>query len=373
MWLSFRQTLSDDIQNNFKDLNFKHYQDKKLDSDRLIIQLESLLKLRTFEATEEDDDGEICNITHEYDLIMLDEIESLLRQFSSENTMKNQSRFIFEYLQELLKESKNIISLDGDLDNRSYSFLKTFGEGLYLENTYKVNDKNIKITDDINDFDNEIKKLLKDDKKIVIASMSSEKSKFYSDFIKKLYPNLNVCYYTGSSDAKKKSKDLKNVNEEWIEYDVIIYSPTIEAGVSFDIPNYFYKIFGIINVNSTSQRSFYQMLSRIRNPISKDITVLNDGIKGSNSKCFFNFDEVKSAMVESRKLKIIYKDGKSKSTLDLYDINSIYNEVKDLNKSNSLFIPYLFKLGERKHYNIYKSETYDQTIKEAIKQNKQKK
>lgn len=371
LWLSFRQTLTDDIQNNFKDLNFKHYQDKKLDEDRLIIQLESLLKLRSFEELEEGADGEIYNITAEYDLIMLDEIESLLRQFDSEKTFKDQSRIIFEYLEQLLKKCKHIISLDGDLDNRSYSFLKSFGSGLFLENTVKANNKILKLTDEVNEFDNEIKDLLGKNKKLVIASMSSEKSKYYYDYIKDKFPKLTVTYYTGSSDAKEKSKDLKNVNEEWLKKDVIIYSPTIEAGVSFDVPNHFYKIFGIVNGCSTSQRSFYQMLARVRNPVSNEITILNDGLKGK-SNCFFSFDEVKLAMSESRKLKITYAEGKSKTAIDLYDINSIYNKVEALNKSNGLFIPYLIKLGERKQYTIVKS-TSTQLKEEKLKQDSDRK
>lgn len=371
LWLSFRQTLSNDIENNFKELNFKHYKDKKLDADRLIIQLESLLKLQQYEDFDVDDDGECYNITQQYDLIMLDEIESLLRQFDSEKTFKDQSRLIFEYLEQLLLKCKHIISLDGDLGNRAYHFLKQFGEGIYLDNLYKNNTKELYLTGDVNEYDNEIKQLLKDNKKIVIASMSSNKAHYYHDYIKSKYPNLNVIYYTGNSSATQKTTDLKNVNEEWLKYDVIIYSPTIEAGVSFDVPDHIYKIFGIINGGSTSQRSFLQMLARVRNPILSKITILNDGLK-SRCKSFFNFDEVKNAMIESRKVKVIYKNGTSKTALDLYDINAVYNKVEELNKNNSLFIPYLMKLAIDKGYKWTESE-YTQDKEEKEEQDNERK
>ena len=36
----------------------------------------------------------------------------------------------------------------------------------------------------------------------------------------------------------KKKEDLKNVIENWVHLDILIYSPTIEAGVNFDKVHY---------------------------------------------------------------------------------------------------------------------------------------
>jgi hypothetical protein len=95
------------------------------------------------------------------------------------------------------------------------------------------------------------------------------------------------------------------------------------------------------------------MLARIRYPENNNITVFNNGISGT-SKCFFTFEEVKNAMIETRKLKIIYKDGKSRQDvdLDIYTINYIYNKVEELNKTNSLFKDYLYHIGTEKGYKI---------------------
>jgi nucleoside-triphosphatase THEP1 len=106
LWLSFRQTLSDDIENNFKDLDFKHYQTSKLNVNRLIIQEESLLKLQSYEDVIEAEDGVIENITHQYDLIMLDEVESLLNQYHSQATFGSKTKETFDYLEQLLYKSK---------------------------------------------------------------------------------------------------------------------------------------------------------------------------------------------------------------------------------------------------------------------------
>ena len=73
LWISYRITLTDDISGNFKE--FSSYLDHKYRDDKLIIQLESLLNLDT-DLFEED-------IVPSYDLIIMDEVESILNQFNS--------------------------------------------------------------------------------------------------------------------------------------------------------------------------------------------------------------------------------------------------------------------------------------------------
>ena len=36
---------------------------------------------------------------------------------------------------------------------------------------------------------------------------------------------------------------LLDVNSEWIKYDIVIYTPSVCMGVSFDVKNYFDAIF----------------------------------------------------------------------------------------------------------------------------------
>ena len=45
LFISYRISLSIDLMNNFKHLNFKSYLDNDYDADRLIVQIESLQKL----------------------------------------------------------------------------------------------------------------------------------------------------------------------------------------------------------------------------------------------------------------------------------------------------------------------------------------
>jgi superfamily II DNA or RNA helicase len=68
LWLSYRKTLTNDILGSFKDeFNFKDYQHGEYRADRLIIQLDSLLKLKPCMMFA-DDEYEIPK----YDIIIID-------------------------------------------------------------------------------------------------------------------------------------------------------------------------------------------------------------------------------------------------------------------------------------------------------------
>ena len=42
-----------------------------------------------------------------------------------------------------------------------------------------------------------------------------------------------------------------DVNKKWCKYDIIIYSPTITTGISFDVENYFDNIYMYLCDQST--------------------------------------------------------------------------------------------------------------------------
>ena len=94
LFISYRISLSIDLMNNFKELGFHTYLDKDYSKNRLIIQIESLTKLLNNDFIDE-----YTNFVKQYDLIILDECESILSQFNSP-TFKNESRVTYNYLTE---------------------------------------------------------------------------------------------------------------------------------------------------------------------------------------------------------------------------------------------------------------------------------
>ncbi len=105
---------------------------------------------------------------------------------------------------------------------------------------------------------------------------------------------LNILLIHGNSSDEIK-KELKNIHENIIKYDIFIYSPTIEAGLYIDLTNTFNKLFFILSYGSCSQSAFLQMTARIRKLNNNNITILN--------KCFNNNDISNSGIL--KRLNII--------------------------------------------------------------------
>ena len=68
-----------------------------------------------------------------YDMIILDESESLLAHFD-EQTMSGKAIGIWNFFDELLKHSGKMLLMDGDISDRSLSFASAYGNMTYINN-----------------------------------------------------------------------------------------------------------------------------------------------------------------------------------------------------------------------------------------------
>ena len=204
----------------------------------------------------------------------------------------------------------------------------------------------------------EIENQLNENKKVAIVSMRSEKAKLYYDQLKAKYPTKTIYYYTGKSDDIQKRDHLSDVKTHWGEADVVLYSPTIEAGVNFDCAH-FYKIYGIVSSGSTSQ-----MLARIRKVEDNNILILNESLNDRPTSNYCEIGEVKEALIHTRSniLKyeyVINEEGEEvrrRKDFDTYDLISLYNHTEALNKEAFYFMPYLRELGLSKGYQFKTTE-----------------
>ena len=205
LWISYRKTLTHDITGNFeKEFHFKSYLKGSFYADRLIIQIESLKKI----------DNNMGDEMPKYDLIIIDEVESILNQFNSRETFKGNQRDTYNYLDAVLKNSilngGKIITLDGDTSDRTYNYIETYGKPLNIVNTVNFNTKKIKIVDDRNFFNDALFGALLQGKKIIMPVMSEKEAVFYETEIKERYPELKIMKYTGKTgdDDKAELKDI---------------------------------------------------------------------------------------------------------------------------------------------------------------------
>ena len=416
LWVSFRKSLTNDLCANFEEFEFENYMDEgvKYNCNKLIVQLESLKKItnidfvnkydRPAKQTEiiydsDEEEEEIPETTDEeykkfvdesirikvpkYDIIIIDEIESVLNHFSS-HTFKKQARNDFLLLEHLIKNSNKMICLDGDISNRSIDFINNFGESIIIENKYILNDRTLEFIENRDNFDKDIITNINNKKNVCIICMSSSEAEGRYNTYKNLYPDLTINLYTGHTGSDIKTAHLNNVNKIWNDTNILIYSPTIESGVNFDI-EHFYKIYGVISCGSTSQRAFLQMTARCRKIEDKTILILNEISKKVNTADYWTYKQVLEGLyyghtniLNNVTDKYIYNEltklYEIKTELYLYDKISIYNKVEELNKSRTFFIPYLLQLAESKNYKIIYENSIDKmtrpigdkSIKEGI-------
>jgi hypothetical protein len=367
LWLSYRVTYTDNILDEFKNYGFESYLDGKYDADKLIIQLESLKNLKDVNIFEDFDNDEysIIQTVPKYDIIILDEIESLLKQFDSNKTFKNKNKDTFDYLMNIINVSNKVICLDGDINERALKYISFFGQHMFINNEYNYNERIFNFVSSDVKFDaelieevekvyiynNDIINKTNDKKHISICSMSKTKSIIYKNLLQTKFDDIKILLINGDTGDDDK-KLLKEVNTNIINYDVFIYSPSVEAGVNITIP--FEKLFCVLCDGSVSQRSFLQMTARIRTLNDNNITLLNDSFKLNNCFSFWTFEELKECYknninyLSETQQTIINDTVQTKYIMTNFDIIKIFNKQEILNSHKFYFFKILLQMLDNK-------------------------
>jgi hypothetical protein len=247
LFVSQRKTFTDFICDDFKKYQITNYQDIKdndYNKNRICIQVESLHK-----------------ISRNYDIVVLDEIETILNNYSSATMTK--VRDSWQTLLDCIANCKHCITADAFILQRSIDFVKELSGRsknsgiLMIHNTkpYLENRKAIQLSQDL--FDSHLIDNLKNKKRIVnISSSRDDLLNVYSKITAQTDTTAKI--YERNTD----NSDLKNVNETWKMYDYIGYTPVIQTGISYmDIP------FDLCYANLKSSnlvRDAMQMLMRCR-------------------------------------------------------------------------------------------------------------
>lgn len=389
--LSYRKTLTYNFYDRLKEKGFESYLETiDYNCDRLIVQLESLLKISDVPETLNIrsnnvlDNLEMSEVRKElffddmifdefenlkipeYDLIVLDEIESLLNHMSSP-TFRGNSRYVFDRLVDLLKSSQKVISMDGDFSERSRIFTSKIGKCFHVLNKYKNTDKNLIFVKNETNFRNEMIESIRNNQKIVVCSMSSTYIENFSNEMQEMFPEKQIVCYNSLTDEEQKTHDFKNVQTEWKKLDVLCYSPSLEAGINFPV-KHFHKLYGIlVGKLSTSQRAFFQMMNRVRQIEENNIKLLVP--PNMSFRDDLNFYTIKDGFEAYKKSET--KINQMTKAIDLYDKIMIYNSVETLNKNTSVFLSYFIALAVKKGYTVeYEPYEAPQTTSKRDDKNK---
>jgi hypothetical protein len=261
--VTFRQTFSNSLHERFPE--FMLYNEVVGDLDhircpRLIVQVESLHRIPMPVNAEP------------VDLLVLDEVESIFAQFSS-NLHKH---FVpaFAMFQWMLRTATRVVCLDANLGDRTFRTLQRMRPDHPIQFHWNRHEGRAKsdeyfFTSNHAAWLNKLFSTLRSDCTAVIASNSLAEAETLHATISREFPDKRVGIYSSRTSAEEKSRHFADVHTYWSELDCLIYTPTVTAGVSYE-KVHFDTLFGYFTDSSCDVETCRQMLGRVRNILSKE-------------------------------------------------------------------------------------------------------
>jgi len=212
---------------------------------KLIVQMESIHK--------------IGNYT--YDIVVLDEIETLLRLMIS-STMKDKELASLQVLTRAIRNAGRVIVMDAFLKEETIEWIRSMRyskECKFIQNTYRQiersGDRELYMVDKKDDI---ISLIMDDNSKKVIPCLSKNMAtSLYQMLMNK---GENTLCITGDSDTHIKRMDPHNL---WDKYHNIIYTSAIANSVSYE-KEYFDTLYVIGCRGSAYAEELIQMMGRVR-------------------------------------------------------------------------------------------------------------
>jgi hypothetical protein len=258
LFISSRRTFGIKLLGDIEKHGFKLYSECKeyyIDHNKMICQIDSILRLTN----------------EKFKYVIIDECESLMRYLTSSHfTKNNKSSLIVSNFETKIMEAEKVIIMDADLCDRSITYYKNIMEVDKKDMTIVLN-KFQPYSDYVIQYmaySTWLKALmdkLDNKKKVVIPTASNNQAKDLKLLIEAHHPNMKVLLIHRETSDNDKLDQVINVNTKWNKYNVVIYTPSVCMGISFD-DEYFDHIFAYGCENSLGSQEFCQMLHRVRKP-----------------------------------------------------------------------------------------------------------
>ena len=172
--------------------------------------------------------------------------------------------------------------------------------------------------------------------------MSAGYGKDLKEAISLTFPHLNVVHCTATSGGEATTA-LVCVIMHWKDVDVLIYAPTISAGVSYD-EIHFDMFFGVISTLSCTGQDYHQMLRRARKIKDPGILILNYSNFVLNDNAHYTtYEEMHEYCIRVKDINLRRTHENTGETvqikyeLDDFDRNYIFNRAEEDNSNEHTF------------------------------------
>jgi hypothetical protein len=215
-------------------------------------------------------------------IVILDEVESIVEQLLKANTAVSYQREKIKHLfTEMLKRCDRVIFLDGHLRNSTVEYLQTLmghcKKPVRYLNTYAGNKGQVELLEGVET----VKGIRVNDRSPVIQALSSNTERFVVgadsqeeiealDRVFKAQGRKTLRFDSTTSRSPWAKQFLKDPPEylRANNIEILLYSPSAEAGLNIDIKGYFsdayFLFFGVITTNAQ-----LQLMARVRDPQMK--------------------------------------------------------------------------------------------------------
>jgi hypothetical protein len=226
-----------------------------MEEGTLVIQLDSITRIRDLKGW----------------FVCLDELESIVYHLNNDATMDGAKKAaVWEALRVLMRESIGTLSMDGYLSSRGVDFVRsmTLREPLIIENTYRPPRRRAIDLKSFPQFCRKAVEMVRIGKRLFIWLASKRKARELYELL--LAEGKRVLFLREGMSVEE-MRTLEDVNTRWLEYDVVICTPTLFLGVSFDVVNHFDHVFIYGSSHSSCPRDTAQALARVRHPTSSTL------------------------------------------------------------------------------------------------------
>jgi hypothetical protein len=287
LFITYQRLLSIKYSFDLQDLNlgFLNYMDAESSNaiyhNKVIVCLDSLCKVQT----------------RNFDFIILDEVTSVLLHFNSQH-MSSKSSQICALLELLLLQARHVILLDACVDNTivhdftNYICQRKQIQPYYIRNTH-IRPSNRHCTAVVNTdhqgvhvlkkrIIDHVLTLIDAGKRIVVTSSTKQ---FVVDLEQEILARAKnktvLTYHSGNNIISKSTSS--NLTASWSTADVLIYSPSISAGTSFEIPHFHELVAFIDNTFFTPPIDIVlQQMFRVRQLIDGNMTLFINNTLGKS-------------------------------------------------------------------------------------------
>jgi predicted protein tyrosine phosphatase len=217
----------------------------------------------------------------QYDLVIIDESEQVLRHFLSE-TVDRGRESLFGIFQGLLRSATSIVALDADLDWTSYATIcrlgnssltasKAGGKPVFVYyNEPKPTAKDILVfrsaTHLLADFLHQVKA----GRRIFYTSNSKAKVDSIAELLEQLNPKPKYLKITSDNSNTREIQDfILNVQKRVLDYQIVLTSPSLGTGVDITLPENGEQIdlvYGVFENLINTHFDIDQQLRRVRRP-----------------------------------------------------------------------------------------------------------